>query len=425
MQTEGLLGRATALLEGGQPAAAAEMARTALTTERDPGRTVRLMAILADALIALGDYTGGINVLHGASALVGSDASAESADLTRRTARAYILGQRRLRGGGPAGGATEAQAWAERVIGVGSQRDDPGIQAEGEALQALVHALSGHPVRARAHVLRASRLAHGSTVALRVAPDFPALLALSWWLSDEPGEAAATIDRAGRDRPDERSLRAAGRFEAGDIAGAGREASAAWDGAEAPRGLEGLGGLLAWPSTDPALAARAAQILVDAHRAGFPLALPHLSLSLAARALLRSGHPGLAQETAAQVAGAVTSGWPRGAAALAYEVMEDADALGRFEDGSVAALRRDRIRAAGGMDVDSLLAVRRRFQTAGLPFESVETFAAAGRAAYVGGDQARSHRILSEAAEAYMELGASVEAARVRQELIRTARRPS
>lgn len=425
MQAEGLLGRAVALLEGGQAAAAAEIARTALTTERDPGRTVRFMAILADALIALGDYAGGINVLHGASALVGSDAGPESSDITRRTARAYILGQRRLRGGGPAGGATEAQAWAERVIGMGSQRDDHGIQAEGEALQALVHGLSGHPVRARANVLRASRLATGSTAALRVAPDLPALLALSWWLSDEPGEAVATIDRAGRDRPDERSLRAAGRFELGDVGGAAREASVAWDGTDAPRGLEALGGLVSWPSVDSALAARAGQILVDAHRAGFPLVLPHLSLSLAARALLRSGHRSLAQEVANQVAESVTSGWPRGAATLAYEVMEDADALARFEDGSVAALRRDRITAARGMDVDALLAVRRRFNTAGLPFEATETFAAAGRAAYVSGDTARSHRILSEAADAYAELGASVEAARAREELIRTARRSS
>ncbi|MBI4259151.1 MAG: hypothetical protein HY658_01170 [Actinobacteria bacterium] len=413
---DSLIRRATGLLEAGQAEGAAEMVRTALAVERDPSRSVGLMKVLADALVVLGDLAGALNVLREAASTVGADEGAAAGDIARRTARALILGRRRLRGPAIPGGAREAEAWSERLLAMG-HGGNPAFRAEGELLLALTDGFAGLPSRARTHALRATQ--EGIVAGARLPPDFGALLGLAWWLADEPREAIGAIDRLGRDGRDARSVRAVARFEMGEVQAAATDASVAWDGRTVPAGLEALGGLLAWPSSDPALAGHVGEAMAAAHLDDRPVPLAHLSLSLASRALLRSGRRSLAQQLARDVGASVHGGWPRGAAAHAFEVLENVEALAAYEDGSVASFRHRRLEGAHALEPDTLVAVGRRFRATGFQFEAAESLAAAGRAALARGDEQRGKRLLSEAAERYEAMAATTELTRVRSELQR------
>jgi hypothetical protein len=420
MGSDALLGRASGMLRSGEPAGAAEIARAALATEDEPARAIRLMMLLTDALIEMGDAPGARNVLAQAEAMVGIEAGATAAEIARRHARALLLGQRRLRAVIDPVRQTEALSWADRLVSMGPPGGDAAWQVEGDLYRALTYAMAGQTVRAKPNALRCARTARG--LLSRVSPDLVALLALTWWLIGEPGEAVLAVERLGSDRSDERSMRAVGRFETGDVRGALLDASVAWDGMTPPRGVEALGGLLAWGSADPARATAAARAMAQSHRTALTVPLPVLTISLAARALFRAGQIAEAQALAREVAASVSDGWPRGEATLAYELLEDAEGLGWAEPGSIAALRRDRLDAAHDLDVDRLLATRRRFLNAGHPFEAAETLAMAGRLAFVRGDEGLGGRLLGDAERAYEQMGASVEAERTRADLVRLRR---
>jgi hypothetical protein len=417
MDVDALIRRAATLLEKGDAKGAAAIARSALAEEDDPGRSIRLRMLLADALVAMGDTDEAVEVLRMVSVILDDRAGIADTAIAPQTARAHVLGRRRLEGPGPPRDMIEAQRWAERLSAVGWARSDRRLLAEGQLLLGLVASMGGRPWRARHHATLAAEMAPSSRRRLPV--DFAALLALVWWLGDRPGRAIQTIDLLGRDRPGERSVRAAARFDLGEVDRAAREADLAWEGLGPPGGLEAIGGLLAWPSTDPLLGVQAAETVAAAHRAGQPLLLPHLVVSLAARALFRSRRRQAGVELARDVRAALVGPWPRGAAVYALEVLEDEEPLARSEARSSAALRARRLAAVRRHDQHALRKLHREFEGAGLLFESAQTLVAAGRAAAVRGMDGRG--MMSDGAARLLSLGARADARRVRAELARTA----
>ena len=417
MNTDSLARRAATLLEKADAKGAAAMARRALAEEGDPGRSIRLRMLLADALVAMGDTAEAVEVLKMVSVILDDRAGIADATVAPETARAHVLGRRRLGGPGPPKDMIEAQRWAERLAAVGGARSDRRLLAEGQLLLGLVAAMGGRPWRARHHADMAAEMAPSSRRRLPV--DFAALLALVWWLGDRPRRAIQTIDLLGRDRPGERSVRAAARFDLGEVDRASREAELAWEGAGPPGALEAIGGLLAWPSTEPQLAVQAAEAVAAAHRSDQPLMLPHLVLSLAARALYRSRRRQAGVELAREVRDAIEGPWPRGAAVYALEVLEDEENLARSEAHSFSALRAERLGAIRAPDPHALRRLHREFEAAGLLFESAQTLVDAGRAAAVLGLDGR--RMMSDGAERLLALGARADARRVRAEMARAA----
>jgi hypothetical protein len=147
--------------------------------------------------------------------------------------------------------------------------------------------------------------------------------------------------------------------------------------------------------------------------------LPHLVLSLAARALYRSRRRQAGVELAREVRDAIDGPWLRGAAVYALEVLEDEENLARSEAHSFSALRAERLAAIRAPDPHALRRLHREFEAAGLLFESAQTLVDAGRAAAVLGLDGR--RMMSDGAERLLALGARADARRVRAEMARAA----